>query len=191
MNDIDKQRNIGKQIMMAKVVKTEKEEAERTGLSLLRIDRLAEWTSMSEDEVKEFIKTCKSLEKREMAYEAACRFNNNAVISPNMDMLSFPIFTYSQVENELLRGYSPEQLLRYCDDYVKENSALFSEKCGRQVDDYFSIESFKLLLENYLKYFTSTVNAICNKGYDWDVISEMLWCDISKSDYDLLAKEYL
>ena len=50
---------------------------------------------------------------------------------------------------------------------------------------------FRKMLVVYLSYFISTVSEALSHGYDWDVVSQMIWCDLTFEDYKNCLKSML
>ena len=60
-------------------------------------------------------------------------------------------------------------------------------KLGEEVGNY---NTYKMIIENYLEYVVMEINKAISKGYDWDVVSEMLWFKLSEDDYKALSEAY-
>ncbi len=191
MDEIRKQREIGKQLLLVNILRAEEETAKNTGISFVTKEDIARWASMSINDVDSFLYACSKFEKDKMAAEAALAFGENSVTSQDHYLFDFLTYTYSMLENYLLNGYSHERLLEYCEKHVEENYERYNERRNRKAKETFRTENtFERIVRNYLRYFVSAIKSEYEKGYDWDVISEMLWCDITWEDYELLSKEY-
>ncbi len=191
MEEINRQREIGKQILLINILKNESEKAARIGISFVSKEDIVQWTAMTMDEVEVFYNTYEKLQREYLAINAACKLRNNSVALNSQDLNSFLFYTYNHIDENLLKGYSIESFTKYCKDHAKENYERFQKtKITETREILGTINTFELIISNYLRVLVANVGEAFRSGYEWDVISEMLWCDITRADYDLLAKCY-
>ena len=189
--DIKLQREIGKQLLLVSILKSEAERAKRIGITSIQKEDVEEWTSMSKDEVDDFCYTCQSLLKEEMAMMAAGEYRRTGIYIGEKDRFLYAYYTYVNLEPDFLKGYSEHLLDEYCKANAKANYESFAKHKGYSLEKRIKPEyDFRKMLVVYLEYFISTVSEALSHGYDWDVVSQMIWCDLTFEDYKKLSEEY-
>lgn len=193
MSDIIDQRNIGKQLMLVNILRRENEKAQELGLSYIDKDDIVSWSMVSKEEVSDFVSTFTSLDKKILAANAANEFKYNSITPLNPNLFSFLFFTYKNIGEDLFKccSYSTNSLIEYGDHHAKENYQRYVKDIGSELGEVLGTPSgYLAVIRSYLQFFVRTVNSILKKGYEWDVVSEMLWCDIDRDDYIKLSDQY-
>lgn len=189
MDEVNLQRKLGKQLLIVRMLRTENEKAKRTGISLITRTDIANWASMNADEIDNLIKTIHNFSKKRMAIGAAKAYEEACIIPQSTALFAFLRQTYSNLDADLLIGFNSDHLSEYCKNHSVDNYEKFPEMWKDEVGDILGNAGvFEIVIRNYLHYFVSTINSARVAGYDWDLISEMLWCDITRDDYDLIAR---
>ena len=113
------------------------------------------------------------------------------LVNDGRDVFGFLRDTFMRLDNDFLKGYSSERLAEYCRTHATENFEEYVQAYAKKPDDLLgSSYVLETGIRYYIKHLVSVVDSALQKGYDWDVISEMLWCDITREDYDLLANDF-
>ena len=191
VNDKAGQRNIGKQLFLVRMIRMETKKAGKTGVSLITKKDIADWALMKTEEIDELTRINSDLDREKMAGSAALDYERELIVNDGRDVFGFLRDTFMRLDKDFLKGYSSERLAEYCRTHATENFEEYVQAYAKKPDDLLgSSYVLETGIRYYIKHLVSVVDSALQKGYDWDVISEMLWCDISREDYDLLANDF-
>ena len=174
--EMEKQREIGKQILMARIIHCENEHAYRTGISHTSLEDIAMWTSKTKEEVEDFVDICAALDPFMMADYAARDCYDEAFFETKRNVYYYIRYIYQKSGCYLLGELNMTCFEEYCEIFNNLLYEQYNEKFKEfPVDESFATrEPFELAMRFYLKYAIGLVKTVIAEGYDWDVISEMM-----------------
>jgi hypothetical protein len=198
--DILKQRKIGQQIMLVRIILGENDRALRTGLpSWIEKDNVSQWAGISKEELNDLIDDISLLFDNNLIIDSSIEYARAKKLSGN-EKNFFHItfmkhgFHYISEKIGMRKAFSEsgekELTSVYADNIegvADRNASSILAIHGVTVNDEMkSAESFKASLEFYFDFYINRVVYLLNRGYDWDVVCEMIGED--KEFTDLLKK---
>lgn len=169
------QQEIGQQIMIVRMVHDENNIVSKGGFSFLNTSKIAKWAQKSEEEMGEFLDAISALYELKICVDAAMKYAEGLSVDAFGFFLStFRMYGYYYIENMLgiKQPFDPNF------DRIKELAKINAKKIidkGIIVDEEIqSAERFEDSLQFYFKFYISRIAEVVDKGYDWDVVSEML-----------------
>ena len=186
-SDIEKQRKIGKILLIIDIIHYENDRAAKSGFSFVDMDRMSGWTSMTTEELGNIRDACASLDRFNLSSSAAWAYEKD-ISSENA--YYYLVSTYQRTGSIAVECMISGRIHEYCEMNSQEN---YNKYCNTHsdypVDEGFSDpEEFERIIRHYVCYFTETVNEVVKMGFDWDVIQRMLWFDLPKSLFDILEE---
>lgn len=185
--DMAKQRNIGKQLLLINILQEENDRARKGGYSFLSMDRLALWAEMTNEELDQFVNVCATLDPYSMSSEAAKKFSyyGDEDIEKEKNAYCFVLSVYLRFGDFLIEDFDLDKLNKICGEVAGSNYQRYCEKYEEYpVDGAFGTpEMLARIMRFYLQHFVSSVKEVIGLGYDWDVIAKMARSDISKERF--------
>lgn len=191
--NIKRQREIGKQLFLVNILHSENDRVRKGGYSFIDRDELADWASISIDELNRFIDICACLDPTNMVINAADNYCENDTFKNKRNVRWFIVSTYYRMGalftgsllidkfNECYKDMSEYNYERYCEIHEE-----------KPVDELFATpEVFEEIMVFYIKYFLSAVKEVLSEGYDWDVVAAMTRTDISEERYNKLVNLFM
>lgn len=176
-DEIKKQRTIGRQIMLVKIVQQQMRMASNIGMATIPKETLAEWAEMTPEELDTFVDFCINLDAENMARDAAYALLDKDHILTGENHWLFAVRIYREygqffrnvTEYSGFRALSETACELGYESYMKVNKDIYP------VDEAVTEpKRFEAMMFSYLKYYVSSVNKAIEQGYDWDVIKEMM-----------------
>ena len=188
-NLIERQRKIGKQLMLVNMIHVENEkELNGQFVSQLPIETLSEWSLMDEDEIDELIEATHCLYEQllvqDFVYElSSCNRDHH------VDHRIFLEDTILDHGSKVLSNYNEVYITDYSIREAKTNYYKLQNKYAKiNVSKEFATpQRFRETLEHYVKYVVHLIGEVVSKGYDWAVIKEMLGYDLTEEKYEELV----
>jgi len=191
IEEINAQREIGKQILLMRILKSEDERVQRTGVNSVTKEDVIGWTLMSREKVDELCRAYRTLRKSDLAMMAAVEYKNSFAIEIEKETFYYVYNSYNNLDDHFLDNYSPQFLDEFCRINAELNYATYVDSWhSLPREDLNHEDFFRKIIDNYLRCLVTEVEGLRSKGYDWDVISEMIWCGISRDNYDALSEVY-
>ena len=185
--NVIKQRTIGEQLLLVKILNFERERSKRIGMTFVSKDTVSKWTSMSIEKVNDFAVSCESLGRQSMALDAAVEYDSGRFTNGSGEAYSLLYRIYKRYDDDLLRYCCYKSPVEYYENFTEPGEVESEMLKTLELEcDYSKV----LFLDFYLQYFVSTVNAVRSRGYYWDVVAGMLWCDITEKEFEMLAERY-
>lgn len=188
--DMDKQREIGKQLFLVDIIHDEYDKARKGRYDYLSIDRLAAWASMTDDELTAFIKICDNLECFNMAADAAEECCEDELFNSEMETYGFVLNTYLRMGDLYTVTIDIDEFEDCCIRLSERNYQEYTKTHEEfPVARSFSTpEIFEKMMRFYIRYLVTIINEVLSEGYDWDVIIHMMRKEITKERYNSLAE---
>ncbi|MBE5872528.1 MAG: hypothetical protein E7294_14990 [Lachnospiraceae bacterium] len=193
--EIEKQRRIGKQLLLVDIIHYENDTAARTGFSFVTRDHMTAWTSMEKEELDQFIYACSRLDPFSMAANGAREiaygedWEKPKRYKGEKDIYGFILYTCKSYGEIVLRSLKLEKLRDLCEACAKSNYESYCEKMGEAFGVSESVgtaEEMEYILLSYISYAVRVIHQVQDMGYDWDVIDGMLRMEVSKDRFSAL-----
>ena len=158
-------------------------------LDSIGLENVASCASMKTDELEAFLLDAKLVEPQFLLKDAAKQVTKCAPFSVLENSLEFAMGTYYRSANYMLTemDLDPKAFEKEAESLAAKNYAFhMAEFPDLQVDEFFeSAICFQRIAMEYLGLFTKRVNyQRWEKGYDWEVIEEMMRTKISKERFE-------
>lgn len=186
--EIEKQRLIGKQLMIVDLIHIENDKAHKTGFSFVTTENLQKWSGMEESEVKKLVDTCEYMDDFKLSCEAAGDFERIQNKTTGSNAYMFYLSTYSRLGSTAIIALNKEVLDDYCNHAAKMNYKQYKETYPEYpIDEEMGkAEMLKKALEHYIRWFVKRCTSALEAGYDWDVVIRMARTDISQERLKVL-----
>lgn len=190
--EIEKQREIGKQLFLVKILHYENDRVRNGGCSFLSIDNLAAWASMTKEELDSFIDVCRALDPYNVGTEAAKKCCRKEPFKSEEYAYCFVLSTYYRMGDLFAATLDIDKFDEYCKIFSEYNYQTYSEKYEEYpVDESYSTsEIYENVMSIYIRYLVAIIKKFISKGYAWDVISSMTRVDISEERYNSLVSAF-
>lgn len=190
--EIEKQREIGKQLLLVNILHYENDRARKGGYSFLSRDNLAAWASMTKEELDRFIDVCGALDPYNMAAEAAKECCRKEPFKSEKDAYCFVLSTYYRMGDFFAATLDIDKFEEHCKKFSEYNYQTYSEKHEEySVDESYSTpEIYEKVMSFYIRYLVAVIKEVIGEGYAWDVISSMTRTDISEERYNSLVTAF-
>ena len=190
--EIEKQREIGKQLFLVNILHYENDRALKGGYSFLSRDKLAAWASMTKEELDRFIDVCGALDPYNMAVEAAKECCRKEPFKSEEDAYCFVLSTYYRMGDFFAATLDIDKFEEHCKKFSEYNYQTYSEKHEEYpVDESYSTpEIYEKVMSFYIRYLVAVIKEVISEGYAWNVISSMTRTDISEERYNSLATAF-
>ena len=174
--ELIKQREIGQQIMVIRMVHEENEKVSRGGFSFLSRNKIAKWAQKSEEELENFLNDIAVLDEFNICRDAAWAYANELPNDAYWFFLStFRKHGYFYIESTLGIKKSYDPYSEGMKDLASINARNIIDINGLYVDEEIqSAARFEDSLKFYFKFYINRIEEVVSKGYDWDVVCEML-----------------
>ncbi len=188
--EIEKQRLIGKQLMIVDLIHEENDRASRTGFSFVSRDKLGKWARMEKDEIAKIIDTCSYMDDFTMQCDAARDLAYNLDGSVGSNAYLFYLSTYRRFWYLTLTCLDKGSIDDYCSKNAKKNYDEYMKKHQEYpVDEgVANADLFKTVLEHYVRWFVNCFKNALEDGYDWDVVTRMARMEISQERFQILEQ---
>lgn len=184
-----KQREIGQQIMIVRMVHDISEKALKSGVSFINRSEVAKWTHKSKEEIDLFLEDIASLHELNICADAASKYANNlSGDAQAFFALTFKKHGYLFIESILNSKESGDSYLDRMENLAKINAKNIIDKEINVDDEIMSAARLEDSLKFYFSFYIGRIIDIVNKGYDWDVINEMLG---ESNEFFELIKSYV
>lgn len=186
MNDKEeliKQREIGQQIIIIRIIHDENDKVSRGGFSLLDRSEIAKWAQKSEEELEFFLNDIAALDEFNICVDAALEYASGLPADAYGFFLStFRKHGYLYIESLLRKEKSYNPYAEGIEDLACINAKKIIDK-GLHVDeDIQSVARFEDSLKYYFNFYIGRIKDVVCEGYDWDVVCEMLGEDKAFTD---------
>ncbi len=187
--DIEKQREIGKQLFLLNILHCENDKALKTGWSFLSRDKVASWASMTKEEVDHFIDLCAMLDPYNLDAEAARIICERDTYKSERNIYYFVLSTYYRMGDLVITSIEKDKFKQYCEKVSELNYQLFIKKYDDiPIDEsYATSEVYEDMMSFFIQYFVAAIKEVISEGYDWDVIASMARVDITEERYKSLV----
>ena len=183
--EIEKQREIGKQLLIVDIIHYENDHVAKGGVSFVSRDQMTGWTSMDEKELTKIGDTCARLDGFNLASSAAWKYCGGEY---EKNAYMFALSTYRRL------GYVMVEVLDieiFPDFFRKSARGNYEEYCKKHEDfpvgeEFADVTVFEQIMRHYLEFFVNSVVEAMDSNYDWDVIKRMLRSTISEERFELL-----
>lgn len=189
---IERQREIGKQLFLVKIIQCETDWGRRGGFSFIPRNKIISWTSMSKEELDHFISLCCMLDPENLSSEAASDCCKEDLFAREKNAFFFVLHTYhelGEVFTILMRSGKLEDI---CEALSERNYKEYSKRFAEwAVDESFAAPKIlEAVMRIYLRHFVNTVKEVVAEGYDWDVIKAMMRVDINEERFEELENAF-
>lgn len=181
--ELIKQREIGQQIMIIRMVRDENDNVLRGGFSFLERSKIARWAKKSEEELENFLNDIAALYELNICVDATLEYAKK--LSEDAHYFFFLTFR----KHGYLYVKSMIEKKKFYDSYsdgIKELASINAKNNidkGLRVDEEIqSATRFEDSLKFYFEFYINRIIDVVNEGYDWDVVCEMLGEDKAFTD---------
>ncbi len=184
--EIEKQRKIGEQLFLARLLLYENEKARNGGWTSVSKDKIVSWGSITKEDLNKFIDVCGALDPQKMSFCATCDCLREKVVSPDNDSsLCYVGFLYLRF-GQCVTLFHAINVKDFC---VKEAETFYNIYCEKYNDNslnkcFAEPETLYKLLNYYGQYIIKRISAALSEGYDWAIITTMT------RDYKITEKIY-
>lgn len=192
LDEVNKQRKIGKLLMAVDIIRYENKHNRRTGISFVSIEDLAAWASIKKEEVETLIWYYKMFDACWIAASAA-------------DQLMDEIDLFRSDRNA--KFYTMHTCCNYGKLFIcyadMAKIDRFDKLAALNFDDYLATwesypinETFKeawifeRIMHSYVQNFCGLFKDALKHGYDWDVINRIIGFEVTKERFAALQEEY-
>ena len=189
---LEKQRQIGKQLLLVRLFKSEGERERKIGLrSSISFEEISNWASMDIDEVKLLADTWSRFESMNLFESAAMNFvyySDNKIDEKDAIVFDFVFTSYKQNGMKFIKEIKPNLASDEWKKMSRMNYKQYESKRSRVVINEImtSTEFYKKMMIHCMFYYVEAIRKALQNGFDWDVIREMSEVDISKERYNEL-----
>jgi hypothetical protein len=189
-DEVLKQRNIGKYLMIVNIILTENDHAMCSGFSFVSREEIATWASVEEKEIDDLMAYCRAFDKYIIATEAANKFPRSNGLGDYDNVHFYVAYTGKRFGEAFILEHDFPIREDLYGDIANDHYETYCKKWKNYpVSEKFrSAELFIRIMRNYEKRFIGLVFAAMKAGYDWDVICEMIGYKIERERFDILAK---
>lgn len=186
--DVEKQRKIGKQQMVVKIIKSENESV----VSFVSKDEIAAWSDMTKAEIELIMDYCKRLDNRKLAVNAAREYEFGNSGDGEVNSYAYLLHLFSWFGRNILKESVRDIIMKNIGLIANANYDMFHDDWENiQIcDEMRTAEFAKTAMEYYIRFTVKTIREAFSEGYDWDVIKEMLGTDIPIAGYKKMEKNY-
>ncbi len=188
--EIEKQREIGKLLLLVEIIHQENDRVANGGISFFSREKLANWSSMKEEEVEKLIDVCESLDTANLPTDAAS--NKRKDYPAGSNAYAFILHTYMGYGDFVLRNLKSENLSKVCEVMTEVNYQSYIDRFKEYpVDETFSeSKTFEKLIKYYANFMVNRIDGAIEMGYDWDVIQKMLRRELPYERFVYLKNEF-
>lgn len=190
--EIEKQREIGKQLFLVNILHYENDHVRKGGFSFLSRDDLAAWASMSREELDRFIEVCGTLDPYNMVADAAKECCRKEPFKSEKNAYCFVLSTYYRMGDLFVATLDIDKYEDHCRKFSEYNYQTYSEKHEEYpvAESYSTPKILEKAMSFYIRYLVAIIKDAISEGYSWDVILSMTRADISEERYNSLAKVF-
>ncbi|SCX09433.1 hypothetical protein SAMN02910339_01339 [Lachnospiraceae bacterium YSD2013] len=185
-DEILKEREIGKQLLLVNILQTENEKVRRGGFSTITADRIAKWADISIEDVRRMVDACGLLDITSIASKAVNEYFDSDGHSEERYMRDFALFTCYRNGTRFIKSFDENSF----EVKAEINFDLYMEAFKNEPvsDAAASTTVFKQLMMLYAKCFVSAVEEVMALGYAWEVIQTMIGFEMSKDRFEDLKE---
>lgn len=165
--EIQKQRLIGQQILVVRMIKEAEDKVARGGFSFLRLEEIAKWMGCTLDDVVRLRDMMTKLDSFHLAAKASEQYTESSN-EYGFYLLTFRTLGTRYIEKVL--HHSPidfSEMMELNRAKIKESDLAIEE--GIQTEKRISDA-----LQFFFEYYMDSIRTARQDGYDWAVIKEML-----------------
>ena len=190
--EIDIQREIGKQLFLVNILHYENDRARKSGFSFLSRNTLAAWASMTEEELDSFIDVCGALDPDKMAAEAAKECCRKEPFKSEENAHCFVLSTYYRMGDLFTVTLDIDKFENYCKIVSEYNYQTYNEYHEEYpvAKSFSAPKVFEKAMSIYIRYLVAIIKKAQSEGYAWDVIARMTRTEISEERYNSLVKAF-
>jgi len=191
-NVIERQRKIGKQLMLVNIIHVENDnEIRGWWTNRMTTDDLSKWSLIEKDEITDLIEATHCLYE----YLLARDFSIELLTGDRnyfSDCLIYLEETMLNHGNKVLLNYDKEFITEYSIKEAEKNYYNFQKEYPEEPvkKEHATPQIFREILEYYVENTVHTIEEVVSEGYDWAVIKEMLGCDLTEKKYVELAEMF-
>lgn len=181
--ELIRQREIGQQIIIIRIIHDENDKVSRGGFSFLDRSEIAKWAQKSEEELEYFLDDIAVLDEFNICVDAALEYASGLPADAYGFFLStFRKHGYLYIESLLNKEKTYNPYAEGIEDLACINARKIIDK-GLHVDEETqSASRFEDSLKFYFKFYIDRIVDVVCEGYDWDVVCEMLGEDKAFTD---------
>ncbi len=193
LDEIIKQREIGKYLMAVDIIRYENEHHKGTGISFVSIEDLAAWASIKKEEVETLVEYYKRFDPHRIAISVANQLTADIEVFKSDENA-----TYFTIQTCRSLGQ-----LFICHPYMNLKARL-NDLAALNYDNYLAVwatpwpinEAFKdtgifeRIIHSYVQSFCRLFKEALEHGYDWDVINRIIGFEVTKERFSALQEEY-
>lgn len=174
MTDKEKERLIGKQLLLVNCIKDGNETSLNGGFPSVFTEDLVKWSGLSEADIRALGSACELLhpvtQTREISLKMWHAYSGEAHIG------LFSKYAYKQYSSLILEYVDIDKFKKVCDGLAKPFYQLYSgtfpeypvsEAAGTP-------DIFYQLMRLFVECFVASIHDVQKMGFEWDVIKEML-----------------
>lgn len=193
--EIEKQRIIGKQILIVNAIRdnTELEEQGFFGAHVTA-DDFSRWADMSKEEIDRILNACSRLYKSFVFMDAKCEFLDCEIEKGEKERGTYILFMYIKQGFDFIKHAD----LDCIDKYFKDNCGCFYDRycqyhgTKHPVSEKMKSENImKQAMEILAKIYVSRINELLEEGFDFDVIKAMLGFELSRERFEKFENYFL
>lgn len=186
--EIEKQRLIGKQLMLVDLIHEENDS--NTRFSFVSKDDLSKWSRIEKEEIIKLVNTCAYMDDftmqcnaaKDLAYHKDGSVGSNAYLFYLSTYRRFWYFALMLIDKDSIDGYSHKNAQKNYEEYMKKHQEYPVD------EEMANAEFFKNVLEHYVRWFVDCFNNALEDGYDWDVVTRMARIDLSQERFKVLEQ---
>ncbi len=187
--EIERQRNIGKQMLLVDILHAENEKARNGAFCFVSKDTMSNWASMEKEEFDKFFEMCSWLSQYPLANDVARGCARREEYKCDINAYAFIRYSYLHLGGSVLVNQClfPNAIESLCEINAEEHYKTYMKKYTDYPvqDKYSSVGVLSDILQFYLDSFIELANEALSRGYDWDVICRMRGLKLSQ---DILKK---
>lgn len=193
LDEINKQREIGKYLMIVDIIRYENKHNKGMGISFVSIEDLAAWASIKEEEVETLVEYFKRFDPYRIAISVANQLTADIEIFKSDGNAAY--FTMQTCRNlgqsficypyiELKARLDDLAALNY-DNYLAAWAATWPIN-----KDFQETWIFESIMRTYVQNFCNIFKEALEHGYDRDVINRIIGFEVTRERFSALQEEY-
>jgi len=179
---INKEREIGQQILLVKIIKSINRRNLSTGISFIDKDDIMEWASLSKGDVDKLINCCAALDDYRLSFDAAIQLELAHIFKWEENLVLYTFALFSRLGWLVATQFNLSELSNYCKNSANDVYIIY---CERRPDNPVSTElttpeAMERGILFFLKYFVEQIDYVNSNGFHWDVIKTMFGHEITE-----------
>ncbi|MBR6473852.1 MAG: hypothetical protein IKS98_00195 [Lachnospiraceae bacterium] len=193
LDEIKRQREIGKYLMVVDIIRYENEHHKGTGISFVSIEDLAAWASIKEDEAETLVEYCKRFDTHRIAISVANQLTADIEIFKSDENAAYFTVQTCRSLGQLFICHPYTDLKARLDDLAALNydNYLAVWATTWPISEFFQETwIFDRIMCAYVQNFCNLFKEALEHGYDWDVINRIIGFEVTKERFAALQEEY-